>query len=150
MNLFSLEAIYLRSTGLDKSVSIFKHGRTTFFYMLLILKYYIHYYEVTMKALLKDCDIILNNVALKKFNFLNFLKYDLMIIFLTFQVLIANRGEIACRIMQTAKKLGLRSVAVYRLMIFRKSCFFNILFNTLYSPFIQPSFTWSKWNMGDI
>ena len=29
------------------------------------------------------------------------------------QVLIANRGEIACRIMQTAKKLGLRSVAVY-------------------------------------
>ena len=28
-------------------------------------------------------------------------------------MLIANRGEIACRIMQTAKKLGLRSVAVY-------------------------------------
>ena len=36
-------------------------------------------------------------------------------------MLIANRGEIACRIMQTAKKLGLRSVAVYRLIVFRKS-----------------------------
>ena len=33
--------------------------------------------------------------------------------FYIYQVLIANRGEIACRIMQTAKKLGLRSVAVY-------------------------------------
>ena len=30
-----------------------------------------------------------------------------------FQVLIANRGEIACRIVKTAKKLGIRSVAVY-------------------------------------
>ena len=28
-------------------------------------------------------------------------------------MLIANRGEIACRIMKTAKKLGIRSVAVY-------------------------------------
>jgi len=27
--------------------------------------------------------------------------------------LIANRGEIACRIIKTAKKLGIRSVAVY-------------------------------------
>lgn len=29
------------------------------------------------------------------------------------KILIANRGEIACRIMRTAKKMGIRSVAVY-------------------------------------
>ena len=28
-------------------------------------------------------------------------------------ILIANRGEIACRIMRTAKRLGIRTIAVY-------------------------------------
>ena len=29
------------------------------------------------------------------------------------KILIANRGEIACRVMKTAKKMGIKTVAVY-------------------------------------
>jgi len=29
------------------------------------------------------------------------------------KILIANRGEIACRVMSTAKKMGIKTVAVY-------------------------------------
>ena len=29
------------------------------------------------------------------------------------KILIANRGEIACRIMRTAKKMGIATVAIY-------------------------------------
>ena len=29
------------------------------------------------------------------------------------KILIANRGEIACRIIKTAKRLGIKTVAVY-------------------------------------
>ena len=29
------------------------------------------------------------------------------------KILIANRGEIACRIIKTARKMGIRTVAVY-------------------------------------
>ncbi|WP_370270333.1 biotin carboxylase N-terminal domain-containing protein, partial [Nioella sp.] len=29
------------------------------------------------------------------------------------KILIANRGEIACRVIKTAKKMGIKTVAVY-------------------------------------
>ena len=45
-------------------------------------------------------------------------------------ILIANRGEIACRIIKTAKEMGIRSIAVYvdadkDSLFVKQACFTN-------------------------
>ena len=45
-------------------------------------------------------------------------------------ILIANRGEIACRIIKTAKEMGIRSIAVY-VDADKDSLFVNKLMNQL-------------------
>ena len=54
------------------------------------------------------------------------------------KVLVANRGEISCRVMQTAKQMGIRTVAVYS-DADEKALHVNMVRPFLHERFFMPS-----------